>query len=603
MDVRHAPGSAARLRAELQSPSSREATRATLRQILRDMHHDMAPLMPDLLALDTHDSEAKKLIYLILVNHVRTHADALDSCTAALSRDAASPNPIVRGLAVRTLTNINAPAAAGTLAAALGDADAYVRKNGALCATKLHAADPSVAMRCVPMLHKLLLDPSPAVVANAAAALVELGEHNSGFSLALAEEEAYHLLGMLDQCTEWGQAYILDALVFYTPQSDTEAEQLAERLCARLQQSSSAVVLGAVKVIMFLLNYISSAAFREMLCHRMDEPLVMLLNAPAELQYVALRTILAVVQRRPLVLSQHVHAFFWSPGDPAYIRAAKLDVICTLTSSYNTQVLDELENYGNDHVTLRSVVRAIGHLALRLDDAAERCTELLLRHLDGPVDGAQEAAVCLGDVLRRYPQFGHVAPRLCAAHKVLTDTPSRLALVWTVGQYPERVGHAAEILEAQASDIESAPLELQLALLTACVKLCLARPSDGSPLATRILLWASDDAVHPDLRDRTLMYRRLLMIDPAIAKQVVLTQLPPTAAPERMDRSTLDHILLHGGLGAVFQRLPHTFIRGTKQRVRTLLTVHARLARARDQCAPGCRCACARSARGRARTG
>lgn len=579
MDVRHAPGSIVRLRAELQSPSSRESTRTALRQILREIHHDMAPLIPDLLALDTDDSEAKKLIYLILVNHVRTHADALETCSAALSRDAASTNPIVRGLAVRTLTNINAPAAAGILAAALGDADAYVRKNGALCVSKLNAADLSVATRFVPMLHQLLLDPSPAVVANAAAALVELGEHNSGFYLALSEEEAYHLLGVLDQCTEWGQTYILDAMVFYTPQSDTEAEDLAERLCARLQQLSSAVVLGAVKVIIFLLNYISSAAFREMLCHRMGEPLVMLLNAPPELQYVALRTILAVVQRRPLVLSQHVHAFFWSPGDPAYIRVAKLDVICSLTCSYNKQVLGELENYGNDHATLRNVVRAIGKLALKLDEAADRCTELLLRHLDGPVDGAQEAAVCLGDVLRRYPQFGHVAPRLCAAHKILSDTPSRLALVWTVARYPELVDHAAAILEAQALDIESAPLELQLALLTASVKLCLARPSDGSLLATRILLWASDDAAHPDLLNRALMYRRLLMIDPTIAEKVVLAKLPPANAPERMERSTLDHILLHGGLGAVFQRLPHTFIRGTKQRVRTLLTVHARFTR------------------------
>ena len=89
MDVRHAPGSIVRLRAELQSPSSRESTRTALRQILREIHHDMAPLIPDLLALDTDDSEAKKLIYLILVNHVRTHADALETCSAALSRDAA----------------------------------------------------------------------------------------------------------------------------------------------------------------------------------------------------------------------------------------------------------------------------------------------------------------------------------------------------------------------------------------------------------------------------------------------------------------------------------------------------------------------------------
>ncbi len=78
------------------------------------------------------------------------------------------------------------------------------------------------------------------------------------------------LLAALNECTEWGQVFILDALAFYTPgdgecgwldvkgdaRSDValfvarEAENIIERVVPRLQHANSAVVLSAVKVVM-----------------------------------------------------------------------------------------------------------------------------------------------------------------------------------------------------------------------------------------------------------------------------------------------------------------------------------------------------------------
>lgn len=48
---------------------------------------------------------------------------------------------------------------------------------------------------------------------------------------------------------------MLEALVYYTPQKAGDAERLCEKIIPRLQHSNSAVVLGAVKAILYLVDY------------------------------------------------------------------------------------------------------------------------------------------------------------------------------------------------------------------------------------------------------------------------------------------------------------------------------------------------------------
>jgi AP-2 complex subunit beta-1 len=56
----------------------------------------------------------------------------------------------------------------------------------------------------------------------------------------------------------WGQVHLLEAVTFVVPAECQDAEILAERVIPRLQHSNSAIVLMAVRVILYLTNYISS---------------------------------------------------------------------------------------------------------------------------------------------------------------------------------------------------------------------------------------------------------------------------------------------------------------------------------------------------------
>jgi vesicle coat complex subunit len=56
------------------------------------------------------------------------------------------------------------------------------------------------------------------------------------------------LLTALNECTEWGQVFILDSLANYSPKDDREAQSICERITPRLAHANAAVVLSAIKV-------------------------------------------------------------------------------------------------------------------------------------------------------------------------------------------------------------------------------------------------------------------------------------------------------------------------------------------------------------------
>lgn len=62
------------------------------------------------------------------------------------------------------------------------------------------------------------------------------------------------------------------------------------------------MVLGAVKVLMKYMDAIQSAEVIKGLCKKMAPPLVTLLSKEPEIQYVALRNINLIIQKRPAIL-------------------------------------------------------------------------------------------------------------------------------------------------------------------------------------------------------------------------------------------------------------------------------------------------------------
>ncbi|KAK1924965.1 vesicle-mediated transport-related protein [Papiliotrema laurentii] len=546
------------------------------------MGNDMSPLFPDIIqCMQIQVLEIKKMVYLYLVNYGRARPEEVAGAISSFLSDCADRNPLIRGLAIRTMSSIPLPqilqALVDPLRHGLVDSDPYVRKTSAIAVAKLYASDygRKVIERegLVAMLRDLLADHNPTVVANAVAALVEISERSDDISLRLNATVAGKLVAALGECSEWGQIYILDSLLSFVPQSHMDAEQLAERISVRLQHANSAVVLTTIKVCLYLMNYMEDEVLIRALERKMGPPLVTLLSSGSEVQYVGLRNILLIIQRRPAILQNEVKVFFCKYNDPIYVKLAKLEIMYRLTRDENvSEVLAELKEYASevDVDFVRKAVRSIGRLAIKISSASDQCISTLLNLMQTKISYVvQEAIVVIKDIFRRYPnQYESVIGTLCENLDALDEPEAKAAMIWIVGQYADRIENSDELLDDFAFSFKEEPAEVQLALLTATVKLFIRRPTAAQELLPKVLKLATEEAENPDLRDRGFMYWRLLTTNPTAARDIVLSEKPVISTEtDRMDKGMLDQLLLHTGtLGSIYHKNPNTFIRTARPR-------------------------------------
>lgn len=78
------------------------------------------------------------------------------------------------------------------------------------------------------------------------------------------------------------------------------------------------------------------------LCKKMAPPLVTLLSAEPEIQYVALRNINLIIQKRPSILQHEIKVFFCKYNDPIYVKMEKLEIMIKLASDRN---IDQVFNW------------------------------------------------------------------------------------------------------------------------------------------------------------------------------------------------------------------------------------------------------------------
>ncbi|KAF8797984.1 Adaptor protein complex beta subunit [Phlegmacium glaucopus] len=541
------------------------------------MGNDMSPLFTDVVqCLGTPLLEIKKMVYLFLVSYGRSKPDQIHLVIPNFLQDCSDRNPLIRALAIRTMSYIPIPVVTDALSEnlrhCLKDRDAYVRKTAAICVAKLYSADPRRAEKggFVEMLRDLMLDSNATVVANAVAALTEIGDRQDGVIFRLNLTTANKLLAALGESSEWGQIYILDSLLRYVPTAHADAETMAERIIIQLQHANSAVVLTTIKVLLYLMNYMENRRLIDYCCKKMGPPLVALLSSGPEVQYVALRNILLIIQRRPAVLKNDVRVFFCKYNDPIYVKLAKLEIMYRLARAENAnEVLAELQEYASevDIDFVRKAVRSIGRLAIKVEAAADSCIQALLDLIETKVTYVvQEAIIVTKDIFRRYPgKYEGIIPILCQNLDALDEPESKAAMVWIIGQFANRIDNADELLDDLLYTFMEESVEVQLALLTAAVKLFVYKSQSdrAKELVHKVLKWATEKVDNPDLRDRGFMYWRMLAINPSVAGEIVLSEKPAiTTDSDRMDRGALDQLLLHTGtLGSIYHKNPETFIR------------------------------------------
>ena len=189
------------------------------------------------------------------------------------------------------------------------------------------------------------------------------------------------------------------------------------------------------------------------LSKKLAPPLVTLLSSEPEVQYVALRNINLIVQKRPDILKNEMKVFFVKYNDPIYVKLEKLDIMIRLANQSNiAQVLSELKEYATevDVDFVRKAVRAIGRCAIKVEQSAERCVSTLLDLIQTKVNYVvQEAIVVIKDIFRKYPnRYESIISTLCENLDTLDEPEARGSMIWIIGEYAERIDNADELLES-----------------------------------------------------------------------------------------------------------------------------------------------------------
>jgi len=541
---------------------------------------DVSMLFTDVLnCVQTGNIELKKLVYLYLINYAKSQPELTLLAVNTFVKDASDPNPLIRALAVRTMGCIRVDRITEylcePLARALRDEDPYVRKTAAVCVAKLYDIAPSLVEErgFLETLHDLISDSNPSVVANGVAALSEIAETSGRDVMKISTSVLQKLLAALNECTEWGQVFILDSLAKYQPTDGREAEGIIERVTPRLQHANSAVVMSAVKVILSYMEIMTAGGMGaendtiRNLTRKLAPPLVTLLNSEPEIQYVALRNINLIVQKRPNILENEIKVFFCKYNDPIYVKMEKLEIIIKLVGERNIdQVLLELKEYATevDVDFVRKSVSAIGRCAVKLERAAERCIGVLLELIQTKVNYVvQESVIVIKDIFRRYPnRYESIIATLCDNLDTLNEPQAKASMIWIIGEYAERIDNADELLDTFLESFEEEDSAVQLQLLTATVKCFLKNPEDTQDMVQRVLDMATEESDNPDLRDRGFIYWRLLSTDPEAAKLVVLGEKPVIEDDTNKLETGLLNLLIGqiATLSSIYHKPPEAFV-------------------------------------------
>ena len=523
-----------------------EKQKDAMKQIIASMTigKDVSKLFPDVVKIiRTKNIELKKLIYLYLINYAKIKPDLIFLAVASFHSDAKEgATPLIRGLAIRTMGCIQVPEVVTylceTLTWCFRDKDPYVRKIAALCVPKLYITSPQLVREngFLNTLHECLKDDNPIVVANAMQALNEITLLSGANQLKLKSKNLKHILDSLANASEWGQVSILDALILYNPKKASHAEEVIEGVLPRLSHANPGVVMSAIKVILKFMDQIDNIDKVRNYCKKLSNSLMSVLMSYPEIQYVLLRSLHAIVQKRPMLLDKDFKYFFVQYNDPIYVKLEKVDILYKLCDNKNFEVIiKEFTSYAlteTNSELIHKSVKYIGCVGYKFEKSLDICVESLGKIIDNNNDEAIcESIIVARDLMRKYKGRALELINKLNVELInsLSDQNAKCAALYILGDFCTMIPKSTEMITyfvENFSNVEYSS-KVKLQILNAGVKNFVNKPDESEEIVKLCLQKGAEESENPDIRDRAYIYWRLLEADPDIAKDMMVSEKPP----------------------------------------------------------------------------
>ena len=482
-----------------------------------------------MLVIETRDLVIKKMVYLFLCNYATGNPQLAQMCTNTLTKDSNNDDPMVRGLALRSLCSLRLPEmveyCAEPLNRALKDSHAYVRKTAVMGILKLYHLDEEILERngFVDTLYDMLKDPDAAVVSNCILVLNELMAKSGG--MAINRAIMLHLLNRLSEFSEFGVVAVLDLVPRYIPANEEEGYQIMNLLDPVLRTTNAGAFMAVIFAFLSLTEFLgdgsgSGSDMQQQIVSRVKAPVItMMTGGSSELMYCLLKHVDALIELCPGVFDDEYRQFYLRHHEPTSVKYLKIQVLAKLVNPENApDIVGELcECVANSDTTLsRLSVRSLGRIACR-DVGGEGCAENITCRLVEMVDldiahVSSEAATALAAILRRHSTLKElIAPPLPRALKYMVENSGKTSIIYLLGECGDILEEAPYSLEKLIDSYDTIDSsDVKIALLTSTMKLFFQRAPEVQRMLGRLLQKATEDMSSQDLHDRALLYYRLL---------------------------------------------------------------------------------------------
>ncbi|KAF1871187.1 hypothetical protein Lal_00019979 [Lupinus albus] len=516
----------------------------------------------------TSDIVLKKMCYLYVGIYAKVNPDLALLTINFLQRDCKDEDPMIRGLALRSLCSLRVANLVeylvGPLGSGLKDNNSYVRTVAVIGVLKLYHISASTCIDAdfpATLKHLLLNDPDTQVVTNCLSALQEIWTLESTTSEEAARERetllskpvVYYLLNRqvifqqtvsytlvfdelnlgvgnavwhnIKEFNEWAQCLVLELVTKYIPSDNSEIFDIMNLLEDRLQHANGAVVLATTKIFLHLT--LSMADVHQQVYERIKAPLLTQVSSGSpEQSYAILSHLHLLVMRAPYIFASDYKHFYCQYNEPSYVKKLKLEMLTAVANESNTyEIVTELCEYAAnvDIPIARESIRAVGKIALQQYDV-NAIVDRLLQFLEMEKDYVtSETLVLVKDLLRKYPQWSQdcIAVVGNISSKNVQEPKAKAALIWMLGEYSQDMQDAPYVLESLVENWdEEHSAEVRLHLLTAVMKCFFKRPPETQK-ALGAALAAGIADFHQDVHDRALFYYRLLKCKVSVAESVV----------------------------------------------------------------------------------
>nr|XP_057908237.1 AP-4 complex subunit beta-1 isoform X2 [Doryrhamphus excisus] len=478
---------------------------------------DVSSLFSEMVkACATVDIVQKKLVYVFLCSYAALNPELSLLVINTLRKDCQDPNPMVRSLALRNMTNLRLPSlmeyVEQPLTAGLRDRAACVRRVAVLGWAKLHNLQPNseIDVKVVNELYSLLRDPDPVVMVNCLRALEEILKEEGG--VTINKPIAHHLLNRLKECDVWGQSEVLKILQRYQPHSDDELFDILSLLDASLVSTHPPIMAATLSLFLSLCSALPAVSLAAL--ERVQGPLLAACGSPSrEMRFTVLCHIQLLLRSVPGMMGAHYKRFFCGYAEPAFIKQRKMQVLVELVNDENVaMILDELKEYCTDvnTDTAQAAISSIGRIGRSYSD---RCLKILTDLLGLKQEHITSAVVqTMRDLVWVCPQCSEtVCSALEGCEEILQDSQGKQALLWFLGAYGDRVSSAPYTLEVFIDGVRCEnSSRVKMELLTASLRLFLCRPAETQDMLGRLLHYCIGEETDMCVRDQALLYYRLL---------------------------------------------------------------------------------------------